>query len=72
MVHGVVRRKQIPQLPKGEPGLLRHQNQRHLGQVPTPIPTLPKEVPLRIKEPDRFPVPQHMRGQAEPFGQLAD
>jgi hypothetical protein len=72
MVHGVVRREQLTQLAERESRVLRHEDQRHLRQVLAPVTTLSEHVPLGIEQPGRFPMPQHMRGEAEAVGQLAD
>jgi len=72
MPHRVGRGHQHREVPQAETDLLAHQDHRHPIQVGRAVAPLAGRVPGGRQQTDAFPVPQHMGGQPEPPGQLAD
>lgn len=72
VIHRVVRGQQFGQLTQAQAGFLAHENHGDARQIGRTVAALPARVAGRSQQPHGFPMPQHMGGQAEAAGQLAD
>ncbi len=72
VIHRVVRGQDLGQVPQAQTGLSAHQDHGDPRQISVTVAALPTGGPARGQQTHAFPVPQHMRGQAETAGEFAD